>query len=193
MSETEEKLVAEAAQGNLAAFNVLIERYQSSVYNLCLRLLANREAAEDAAQESFLAAFRNLQRFRAGNFRAWLHRIAANTCYDELRRRKTRWTQPLAEPASLSLASTGASPVEIAEAAELRKHLEAGLLTLPFDLRLAVVLRDVQGFSYEEVAAIMGVSLGTAKSRISRGRERMRRFLLKQGELLPERFRHINK
>src|SRR3989304_5343288 len=193
--KTEEAALIERSQGgDLEAFNALVLAYQVQVYNLCLRMLGSPQAAEDATQEAVIAAYRAVSRFRHGSFRAWLLRIAANVCYDELRRRRSRPQVPLEAPAgeeqsAAEPASPGEPLEEQAERQELARCLERGLASLPADQRLAVVLRDVQGLAYEEVAEATGVSLGTVKSRISRGRAALRDFLLKQGELLPSRFR----
>ena len=184
------RLVALSQDGDLAAFNALVEMYQGQVYNLCWRMLGLREAAEDAAQEAFLAAYRNVGRFHGPNFRAWLLRIAANAAIDEVRRRRRRPQVSLEAPASgvetpLDLPDPSAGPEEWALRRERARHIQAALLTLPADQRLAVILADVRGLSYEEVGEAMASSLGTVKSRISRGRARLRRYLLAQRELFP--------
>lgn len=179
--EEEEALLAQARSGRLEAFNALVERYQGLVYNVCLRLLGEAAAAEDAAQEAFIAAYRSLGRFRGGSFRAWLLRIAANRCYDELRRWRRR-PLPL-EAASALPAPQEQSPHDAYLQGELAQHLQAGLASLPPNQRLALVLRDVQGLSYEEVAQAMGCSLGTVKSRIARSRARLRDYLKARGVL----------
>jgi RNA polymerase sigma-70 factor (ECF subfamily) len=185
-----DRLVALSQEGDLAAFNALVEAYQNQVYHLCWRMLGVREAAEDATQEAFLAAYSNIRRFRGPGFRAWLLRIASNAAIDELRRRRRRPQVPLEAPGSGSEAAfepsdTSAGPEEWALRREQARHIQAALLTLPPDQRLAVILSDVQGLTYEEIGEAMGSSLGTVKSRISRGRARLRRYLLEQGELLP--------
>jgi len=174
-------LLSRARGGDLDAFNALVERYQGLVYNVCLRMLGEAAAAEDAAQETFLSAYRALERFRGGSFRAWLLRIAANLCYDELRRRRRR-PLPL-EAAAAVLAPAEQSPHQAYLQGELAAHIQRGLASLPPDQRLALVLRDVQGLSYEEVAQAMRVSLGTVKSRIARGRARLRDYLKARGVL----------
>ena len=187
-------LVARSREGDLTAFNALVAAHQDGVYNLCLRMLASPQAAEDATQEVFLAAYRNIQRFRGGVFRAWLLRIAANACTDELRRRRRRPQISLdaddSAGSAFDLPDTSSSPEEWALRREMVSHIQAALMRLPTDQRAAVVLRDVQGLSYEETAEILDVSLGTVKSRLSRGRARLRGFLLEERELLPSRFRH---
>ena len=189
----EEQLVRSSRHGDLGAFNTLVEFYQRQVYNLCLRMLGPA-AAEDAAQEAFIAAYRRLSSFRGGNFRAWLLRIAANICCDELRRRRRRQAASLdaaleaGSPADVS--SPLAGPEEEALRRELGRHLQQGLAALPAEQRLAIILRDIHGLSYEELTEALGCSLGTVKSRIARGRARMREYLMARRELLPRQFRH---
>lgn len=189
----EGQLVRSSQKGDLDAFNTLVQAYQRQVYNLCLRMLG-AAAAEDAAQETFIAAYRRLSGFRGGNFRAWLLRIAANICCDELRRQRSRPAASLdaaleaGSPADVP--SDSAGPEEEALRRELGRHLQQGLATLPAEQRLVIILRDVHGLSYEELTEAMGCSLGTVKSRIARGRARMRDYLMARRELLPRQFRH---
>ena len=182
--------MALSREGDLQAFNALVEMHQGQVYNLCRRMLGVREAAQDATQEAFLAAYNNIRRFRGTSFRAWLFRIAANAAIDEMRRRRRRPQVSLEAPFSdtetaLDLPDLAPGPEELALRSERARSMQAALLTLPPDQRLAVILADVQGLSYEEVGQVMGSSLGTVKSRISRGRGRLRHYLLEQGELSP--------
>jgi RNA polymerase sigma factor (sigma-70 family) len=182
------RLVTLSQEGDLAAFNALVETYQGQVYNLCWRMLGVRQAAEDATQEAFLSAYLNIRRFRGPSFRAWLLRIAANAATDELRRRRRRPQVSLEAPISgsetaLNLPDPSAGPEECALRLEQARGLQTALLTLPLDQRLTVILSDVHGLSYEEVGQAMGSSLGTVKSRLSRGRARLRHYLLEQGEL----------
>ena len=193
----EAELIRRSTQGDLDAFNHLVERYQRPVYNLCLRMLASADTAEDATQDAFIAAFRAIQRFRgtqSGGFRAWLYRIAVNACYDEMRRRRSRLTVSLDVPRgesgqTIDVPNPGPTLEERAQTAELGSAIQGALNALPSDQRLAVILCDVQGMEYAEIAQIMGVSLGTVKSRINRARGRLRERLLASGELLPARFR----
>lgn len=191
----DEDLIQKAKNGNLAAFNSLVERYQVGVFNLSLRLLGNRQSAEDATQETFLSAYRALARFEGGNFRAWLFRIAANHSKDALRRaqRKDR-ASSLDE-----IFDTLGAPVEVAderessesrvERASVARALQEALLELPFDQRRAIVLVDIHGYSYDEVAGICETSPGTIKSRIHRGREKLRDLIRKDPELFGMRER----
>ena len=191
----DEALLTERARtGDLAAFNALVEMYQDVVYRLCLRMLASIPAAEDVTQDVFLSAYRRIDSFRGGVFRAWLLRIAANACTDELRRRRHRPQVSLDgagdDDSPLHLVDGSESPEESLLRRELRSHIQAGLMALPLDQRVVVVLCDVQGLTYEEISEVLNVSLGTVKSRLSRGRARLREILLRQRELLPHPFRH---
>ena len=192
MDIDEAELIARSRQGDLDAFNRLVERYQRPVYNLCLRMLTAPQAAEDATQDAFIAAYRALDSFRGGSFRAWLFRIATNACYDELRRRRSRPILSLDEPQGaeqlpLDLPHPGPTLEEHAQRLELARYLQEALDALPVDQRLAIVLCDIQGFDYSEIAEITGASLGTVKSRIARAR--LRGLLTAHRELLPPSFR----
>ena len=185
----DERLVARSRNGDLAAFNALVERYERAVYNLCFRLLGRREPAEDAAQEAFLSAFKGVHAFAGGNIRSWLLRIAANECKDELRRRSRK---DRADSLDVMFDSDD-RPVEVpdpnegAEFLVLRQEEAAKvqelLLQLPFEQRQAIVLVDLYDFRYDEVATMTGVSVGTVKSRIHRGRQRLRGLIQADGEL----------
>jgi RNA polymerase sigma-70 factor (ECF subfamily) len=193
----EAELILRSTQGDLDAFNRLVEHYQRPLYNFCLRMLSSAEAGEDATQEAFIAAFRSIERFRGahtGGFRAWLFRIAANVCYDEMRRRKSRPAVSLdatrgESGRGIDVPDAAPNMEQRAETAELGGAIQAALHTLPSDQRLAVILCDVHRMEYAEIALVMGVSLGTVKSRINRARTRLRDRLLARGELLPSRFR----
>ena len=190
----EPELISRSRDGDLAAFNVLVERCQRPLYNLCLRMLASPEAAEDATQDAFIHAFRSIRTFRGGSFRAWLFRIGANACYDEMRRRRARPADSLDEPHGeddrpVDVPDTAPVPDEHMERKELAQALQEALSRLPADQRLAIVLADVQGLDYSEIAVAMDCSLGTVKSRISRGRLQLRIILRARGELLPSRLR----
>ncbi|MEX0683737.1 MAG: sigma-70 family RNA polymerase sigma factor [Dehalococcoidia bacterium] len=192
-SDDDLDLIARARGGDLGAFNVLVERYETPVFNLCFRMLGG-PAAEDAAQEAFISAFRFLERFRGGSFRAWLFRIAANACYDEMRRKKARPAVSLDQPRGedqrpFDAPDNEPTMEERAANTELRQALQHALDQLPAEQRLAIVLCDVQGMDYAEIALVMDVSLGTVKSRISRARFRMREMMMERRELLPDSIR----
>ena len=194
----DEALVQASQRGDLAAFNILVGRYQTTVYNVAYRLLGERTAAEDATQDAFLLAFRGLHTFRGGSFKTWLLRITTNACYDQLRIRKRRPSTSLdamnenPDEPGFDPPDSGETPEEHTLRTELASGLREGLSALPDDQRLVVILSDVQGLSYEEIAAVTGTNMGTVKSRLSRARSRLRDILTKQHglrELLPSKFR----
>lgn len=188
LEPADEHLVSLSKDGNLHAFNRLVERHQTAVFNLCFRLIGDRGAAEDATQEAFLSAFRSISRFDGGNFRSWLFRIAANETTDELRRRGRRPADSLSLLGAdgeheLDLPDPGEAAAERAERAAVSEGLQRAILTLPLEQRQVIVLSDVHGYHYEEIARMTGSNVGTVKSRIHRGRERLRELLSKNPEL----------
>ena len=196
MADEERRLVEVAQRGDVESFNELVRLFEGRVYNLCYRMLGDADSAADAAQDAFLSAFRNLRSFRGGSFRSWMLRIATNTCYDALRVRKRRPSVSLDieaddESASspLQIADTAESPDDFAQRRELAAAIQDGLTALPDEQRIVLILSDIQGLAYEEIAQITNSNLGTVKSRLSRGRARLRE-VLKAGELLPTRYRH---
>jgi RNA polymerase sigma-70 factor (ECF subfamily) len=195
----EAALITEARRGDLDSFNRLVLAYQDAVYYQAYRMLNEQEAAEDAAQEAFISAYRSLDSYRGGSFKAWLLRIVTNACYDELRRRKRRPTQPL-EPLDNDeeevesprwIADPGETPEQAAERQELAQALQHCLEDLPQEFRAAVVLVDLQGLDYLEAAQALGKPLGTVKSRLARARLRLRDCLQGFRELLPAAFRLV--
>jgi RNA polymerase sigma-70 factor (ECF subfamily) len=193
----EQALIAAAQQGDLNAFNRLVLAYQDQVFSQAYRMMGDAEPAEDATQEAFISAYRNIGFYRGGSFRAWLFRIVTNACYDELRRRKRRPTVPL-EPVDEDeeeiesprwLADPGESPEERLERQQLNQALQNCLDALPEDFRSVVVMVDVQGMDYTEAAQVAGAPLGTVKSRLARARLRLKDCLQGFWELLPAAFR----
>ena len=207
-SEREDDLrdaIVQAQRGDVVAFNLLVERFQRAAYSVALRMMGHPEQAADVTQDAILAAYRGIGHFRGGDFRVWLLRIVTNRCLDALRKRKRHPTVSLDElltpvAADGSFASVQASavaalsddawdPAALAESHELHDYLQRGLASLPEDQRIAVILSDVEGLSYEEIAEITQANLGTVKSRISRGRARLRDYLRQHPELLPPNYR----
>ena len=184
-----EALVVRARGGDLTAFNALVLRFQDGVYGLTLRMLGDPDSAEDATQDAFIRAWQRFETFRGGSFRAWLFTIAANRARDELRRRGRRPTSSLDEArddpdrADIDPVDGGPTAHDVLEQTELRKALEAAIRTLPDDWREIVVLADVQGLDYTEVAAVTGIPVGTVKSRLSRARGRLREVIRNSPEL----------
>ncbi len=198
----EAALVHAARDGDLDAFNRLILTYQDMAFNLACRMLNDEAAAEDATQTAFLSAFRALPGYRGGSFRAWVMRMVTNTCYDELRRRHRRPTVPL-EPINPEDNEEIESPVWLAddhtptpeatlEQRELEHAIQHCLEAMPYDFRAVIIMVDIQGMDYSEVAEAVRSPLGTIKSRLARARLRLRNCLQKVGELLPAAYRLKN-
>jgi RNA polymerase sigma-70 factor, ECF subfamily len=190
----EQALIASARKGDVRAFNQLVLLYQTMVYNLAYRILSDPDAAADATQDAFLSAYKAMRGFRGGSFKAWLLRIVTNACYDQLRSKQRRPTDSLDDLVveaehSPYLRDPAMSPEEVVEQRELNRAIQGGISTLPAEQRVVLVLSDVQGMGYQEIAEITGLSLGTVKSRLSRGRAKLRDYLLHQRELLPARYR----
>ena len=196
-SKSHTYLLVRDRAGSEYCYNCVIEEHQVRVQNLALRMMGDWAAAADASQEAFLSGYRAFGSFRGGNLRAWLLRIAANACRDVLRARKSRPETSLdfspldAEDGgpARETPSKEESPEDAALRSELGRAIEEGLQSLSEERRLAVILVDVQGYSYEETSQIMKCSLGTVKSRLARARAEMRDFLQGRRELLPARFR----
>jgi RNA polymerase sigma-70 factor (ECF subfamily) len=172
--------------GDRTAFAQLMEHYQSACYGLAWRLLGDADQAADATQDAFVHAYDAIGKFRGGIFRSWLLRITANASYDILRRAQRRPTTVLPDPdeGAAELPDAGApNPIVEAARAELYRHLDVALRLLPVDQRTAVVLCDVYGMDYGEVADATSSALGTVKSRIHRGRLRLRELMAEHREL----------
>ena len=193
----EQALIQDAQAGSLDAFNALVLHYQDNVFNTALRILGDEDLAADATQEAFLSAFRSITSFRGGSFKAWLMRTVTNACYDELRRQKRRPSVPL-EPETDDgeemdsprwLADPDMSPEQKAEADEVEHAIQHCLNNLPVEFKTVVVMADIQGMDYSEVAIAVRVPLGTIKSRLARARLRLRECLQGFSELLPATFR----
>ena len=192
MDAEDSELIVRSKDGDLQAFNFIVQRYQSQVLNLSARIIGDRGRAEDVTQETFISAYQAIGRFRGGSLPAWLMRIAANASRDSLRGSRRRPEQSLdesLESQSFQPVSAEPSPEEHAERSELNKELQKAILALSDNQRAVLVLIDVQGFSYEETTEFVGVSIGTVKSRLNRARRRVRDILMERRELLPDRFR----
>lgn len=197
----EARLIQDALKGDLNSFNRLVLEYQELAYNLAYRMLSDPAAAEDATQTAFLSAYRNLGSYRGGSFRAWVMRMVTNTCYDELRRRHRHPTTPLTPiddndeeeiESPRWMADDGPSPEQSVEQEELAQAVQSCLQNLPDDFRAVIVMVDIEGLDYLEVSSAIQKPLGTVKSRVARGRLRLRECLQKFWELLPAEFRLQN-
>lgn len=199
-NEEDKRLVQLAQEGDMAAFNEIVERHQRAVYSTCLRMLRDQQLAEDATQDAFVRAWNAIDSFRGGIVRPWLLRIATNRTYDMLRSRARRPAGSLdaqpyeSEPEWTTQVSPGEHPEQFTSRGELSDLLQDALGSLGEDQRLAIVLSDVQGYGYDEIAQVMDIAVGTVKSRISRGRARLREYLQQSPTAmeLTERYLRLN-
>jgi RNA polymerase sigma-70 factor (ECF subfamily) len=188
-----QRMIYEALRGDLDAFNMLVLAHQDLAFNVACRLLSDTDAAADAVQNGFIAAYRGLAAYRGGSFKAWLLRIVANICYDELRRRQRAPTIPL-EPVNVQtdeeiesppwLADESLNPEKQIEMKELGSVIQDCIQCLPLEFRAIVILVDIQGFDYAETAQVVGKPLGTVKSRLARARLRLRTCLGEAGVVM---------
>lgn len=173
-------LLERARGGDLDAFNDLVVCYQDMLFGLVVRMVPDRDQASDAVQEAFFSAYRNIEAFRGGSVKSWLSRIAINAAMDTQRFRKRRPAEPYPELEDETWqppADASADPVTTSLMAERHRVLNAALARITADQRTAIVLYDVEGYDYAEIATITGVSVGTVKSRIHRGRLALRELL----------------
>ena len=183
---TEQELVRAAAGGDTEAFARLVRTYENKIYSLAFRMCGSADDASDIAQEAFLAAWRGLPFFRGDSgFATWLYRLTSNAAIDYLRRQKKQRGDMSLDDEELGLdaVDTGPGPQDAAERTEVRSVVAAGLQELSEGHRQVLVLREIQGLSYEEIADVLEVDLGTVKSRISRARSALRKILLQKGNL----------
>ena len=184
MDIQEQNWIAAAQTGDQSAFEKLVRLYEKRIYALTSRMCRNPADAEEAAQEAFLAAWQGLPFFRGdASFSTWLYRLASNACVDVLRREVRHQAAASLddEDAAIDLPAGSLSPHDEAERAELRQHSENGRAALPPDYRQVLILRELHQRSYDEIADILSLDLGTVKSRINRGRKRLRKILLESG------------
>ena len=190
---TEEKILSiirEVQNGDVNAFEGIVREYEKSVYNIALRMTGDREDALDVSQEAFLKAYHALPLFRGeSKFSVWLYRIVSNACLDFLRERKRRAEVSLSvgdeedETAEMEIRDESLSPETLFERKLTREALQRGLLSLPEDQRKILLLREIQGFSYEEIGRILSLESGTVKSRIFRARRKLCEFLAEEGNI----------
>ncbi len=190
--EEEAKIIRAVVDGNTNAFEDLVLEYQKQVYHIALKMTGNEEDALDLSQETFLKAFRTLPSFRGeAGFGSWLYRMTANLCIDFLRKKKRQGSEQIL---SLDAEEEDRRPTELPdlryepqsalEKKETREKVQAGLQKLPHEQRLILVLRDVEGFSYQEISDALKIELGTVKSRIYRARAHLARLLTEDGNFL---------
>ena len=165
------------SQWELPSWEDIVRAHSARVYRLAYRLTGNQHDAEDLTQEVFVRVFRSLSSYTPGTFEGWLHRITTNLFLDVARRRQRIRFEGLGEDVAQRLPGNGLTPAQIWDERHFDGDIQAALRALPPDYRAAVVLCDIEGFSYEEIAATMGVKLGTVRSRIHRGRAQLRTAL----------------
>ena len=190
MSETE--YIKRCREGDSEAFGELVSLYENKILNYCYRMLGNRTDAEDATQEVFVKLYRFIGSFTGQSaFSTWLYKIASNVCLDFLRKSKKQKTETISlhqqnsegEEFLLGIEDKGLTPYETAQMNEAQRALHKALMQLSEEQRRVIVLRDVEGLSYDEIAAVMGIAEGTVKSRINRARQALKKLLEKDREL----------
>ncbi len=194
----EQALITAAQKKDMDAFNRLVLEYQQSVYNVAVRMLNDLDAADDATQQAFVAAYQKIHTFQGGSFKAWIMRIVTNKCYDMLRKQQRYPTQSIdASPydpdeemeSGWYLEDDALLPEEQVVMRELEAAVQQCIEQLPQEFKATVVLVDIQGLNYEEAAFAMKTPLGTIKSRLARARGTLQDCLHKFKELLPHRYR----
>ena len=188
--EQEAAIVRKVLGGDANAFETLVLEYEKNVYNIALRMTGNSEDAADMTQEAFIKAYNSLQSFRGDSkFSVWLYRIVSNVCLDFLRSNNRRPTVSLSvedddgEDAQLDVADESQSPELLLDRKLTRDSVRRGLDSLPPDYRQILLLREIQGLSYDEIAQALSLEVGTVKSRIFRARKRLCTFLIDDGNI----------
>ena len=188
--EEEAQIVQQVLQGDVNAFEDLVTEYEKNVYSLTLRMTGNAEDAADMTQETFIKAYNSLSAFRGDSkFSVWLYRIATNVCLDFLRSRSRKPTVSLSmedddgEEVELDVADDSQAPERLLERGLTRDAVRRGLKALSPEYRQILLLREIQGLSYEEIADVLSLEVGTVKSRIFRARKRLCAFLIEDGNI----------
>lgn len=196
MNDNEKDLLEKSKRGDIKSFELLIEGYQKKVFNIAYRIVNNYEDANDLAQEVFIRVYKSIGSFKEqASFSTWIYRITTNVCMDELRKRKNRNVVSLDEELKIDdgeikrqVESNEPTPEETVEKNELKKIVNEAISSLAEEHRIAIVLRDIQGFSYEEIAKFTNCPEGTVKSRINRARRSLKEILKSKKELLFEEY-----
>lgn len=188
--EQEAAVIKAVLDGDINAYELLVKEYEKNVYNLALRMVGNSEDAADMSQEAFIKAYNSLTSFRGDSkFSVWLYRIVSNVCLDYLRSRGRRQTVSLSaenddgEDVEIDIADETQSPERLLDRRLTRDAVRRGLAALPPEHRQILLLREIQGLSYDEIADALGIEAGTVKSRIFRARKKLCAFLIKDGNI----------
>ncbi|HON05403.1 MAG TPA: sigma-70 family RNA polymerase sigma factor [bacterium] len=177
----DEDLVKEVQNHNdMYAFEILVKRYQSKIYNTCYRFMGDTQEAFDCAQDTFVKIYTSIRSFKyLSSFATWAYRIAVNTCKNRLMSweyRRTRKTRYLSQD-TLELKDNSISPAQDTERSRIQEKVQEAINMLPFDQKQVIILRDIQQLSYEEIEKITGLRSGTVKSKIARGRDKLKEIL----------------
>lgn len=197
--QAQQSLIQQAQKGDLDAFNSLVLSFQDQVYSTTYRIMGEPAVAADMAQDAFITAYRKIKSYRGGSFKGWLLRIATNTCYDELRKLKRRPAVGLDDLPDAenddgpALPSNEQTPEQAAQQSELSAAIQQCINALKAEQRIVMIMSDVQGMNYQEIADTIEVKLGTVKSRLSRARRDVRDCLQAFEELLPAEYRLFSK
>ncbi|SDZ32345.1 RNA polymerase, sigma-24 subunit, RpoE [Proteiniborus ethanoligenes] len=193
MVDREQKLIKKCMKGNLEAFDELIGKYEKTAYNIALKMLKNPEDAMDVSQEAFIKVFRSIKTFNFGSsFSTWLYRIVTNTCLDFLRKKTTN-VYSIDNPIQTDdgeierdIPDDSHTPEELLERKLTKELVNNSIDKLDDNHRTVIILRDIQGFSYEEISTILDCSIGTVKSRISRARNNLKEIIIRDTEQMKE-------
>lgn len=195
----EARLIERIRKGDSEAFSALVLEYEKPVFNIALRMTGSREDAEDISQESFIKAYNSLSSYRGdAAFSTWLYRIVSNTCLDFLRKQKNRQALSLSvenddeETEELDISDESSSPEQLLERKLTRESVQRGLSALSEEHRSVLLLREIQGLSYDEIGSALGLEAGTVKSRIARARKKLCDFLIAEGNI-PEKYTSSNR
>lgn len=194
MVDNDRILLEKAKSGDINAFEKLVEAYQKKIYNICLRMIGSTDDAYDLAQEVLIRIYKSISGFKEqSSLSTWVYRITTNVCLDEIRKRKLKRTVSLDQDIRLDdseikreIESDDPPPDELAEKKEIKKTVASAISMLNEEHRTVIVLRDIQGFSYEEIAKITNCPEGTVKSRINRARQALKIILEKKRELIED-------
>ncbi|MBN2879836.1 MAG: RNA polymerase sigma factor [Clostridia bacterium] len=188
MCSKDKELLSRALKGDMSAFEELISSNEKRIYNLCFRMMRNEQDAQDMAQEALIKAWKSLRNFHFKSaFSTWLYKIAVNTCLDELRKRKNN-TQSIEDLSEKGIEMQDEESLGFADESALKSGLEQALDKLEVNEKLIIVLKDVQGYSYEEISLILSCPIGTVRSRLSRSRRKLADICIEM-ELYPDAVR----
>lgn len=166
-AETDHELIGRVVSGDREAFEEIMRSHEDRVFSVCMRIMSDREKALDATQDTFLTVFRKAAQFKGNSaLGTWIYRIAVNTCYDQIRKSRRQSAESLPE----HMDPSDPSAQEAIDSAALRPEIQDALAGIPMEFRAAVILSDIEGMSLPEVAMVLGVPVGTVKSRVFRGR-----------------------